>query len=438
MASTGWVEERGNGKWRLNVNCGTNEDGSRKVIRETVKAKNRDAAIKLLGKLIDRIEKGEYVEKTKQTFRAFIEKWLKSYGEKNLAPKTLYRYKQLLDSRIIPALGHLKLDQVKPVHLIELYGNLAEDGIREDGKDGPLSDSTIQYHHRVISSIMSSAVQWQVITSNPASRVKPPKVHTKHGKFYDEEQTKVLMAAVETEDIKHKTLIYLAVFCGLRCGEIMGLEWRDINFEKSVLTVRQASQYLPGIGSFTKEPKNESSKRTISVPLSVLSVLSQHKAKQDEAAAKLDNLWHGSERVFTTRDGKPAHPGWPSRWFPKFLARTIIHKPCNKVIGNTTHCPHCEKKVKDEDIIKLPPLPFHGLRHTAATIMIAQGADIKNLSSRLGHSNISTTGNIYAHALKSVDRDIADKTDAFIEKMLAPEEKEAPQEVKKPILRRVK
>ncbi len=409
MASSGWVEERGPGRWRLNVNAGTNEDGSRKVIRETVRAKNRDSAIKLLGKLIDRIEKGEYIEKSKQTFKAFVEKWLKSYAEKSLAPKILYRYKQLLDSRILPALGHLKVDQIKPMHLMEFYSNLTEDGIREDGRKGGLSERTILHHHRLISAILQDAVEWQVIPANPASRVSPPKVHKKYGNFYDEEQTKALMAAVETEKIKHKALIYLAVFCGLRCGEIMGLEWKDIDLENSTLTVRQAGQYIPGQGAFVKEPKNESSQRVISVPLRVVNVLSLHKAKQEEAAAKLDNLWHGSERVFTTRDGKPAHPEWPSQWFPKFLKRK-----------------------------NLPPLPFHGLRHTAATIMIAQGADIKNLSSRLGHSNISTTGNIYAHALKSVDRDIADKTDAFIEKMLTPEEKKSPQEVKKPVLRRVK
>ncbi|MCL5289584.1 MAG: site-specific integrase [Firmicutes bacterium] len=409
MASSGWVEDRGNGKWRLNVNCGTNADGSRRVIRETVKAKNRDAAVKLLGKLVDKIEKGQYIEPTKQTFKDFVEKWLKSYAEKNLAPKTLYRYKQILNSRVIPALGHLKIDQIKPVHLIEFYDNLSEDGIRTDGKEGKLSEETIHYHHRIISKILHDATEWQVIPANPASRVPPPKVHKKHGKFYDEEQTKVLMAAAEAEDVKHKALIYLAVFCGLRCGEIMGLEWQDIDFNKSTLTVRQASQYLPGQGVFTKEPKNESSLRVISIPLRVLNVLSQHKNNQEKLAAKLDNLWHESERVFTNRDGRPAHPGWPSRWFPKFIKRH-----------------------------KLPPLNFHGLRHTAATIMIAQGADIKNLSSRLGHSNINTTGNIYAHALKSVDRDIADKTDAFIEKMLTPEEKPQPQEAKKPVLRRVK
>lgn len=393
MASAGWVEERGKGRWRLNVNCGANEDGSRKVIRETVKAKDRDAALKKLGLFIKKVENGEYIERSKQTFKIFVEKWLKTYAEKNLAPKTLYRYKQLLDSRILPALGHIKIDKIKPVHLIEFYANLTEDGIREDGREGGLSERTILHHHRLISGILQDAVEWQVIASNPASRVSPPKVHKKHGKFYNEEQTKALMAAVETEKVKHKALIYLAVFCGLRCGEIMGLDWQDVDFKNSLLTIRQAGQYIPGQGTFTKEPKNESSQRVISMPLRVLNILSQHKAEQDDTKKELDNLWHGSDRVFTTRDGKPAHPEWPSQWFPKFLKRK-----------------------------KLPPLPFHGLRHTAATIMISQGADVRNLSSRLGHANTSTTLNIYSHALKSVDRDIAEKTDAYIEKMFSQEE----------------
>ncbi|OPX85728.1 tyrosine-type recombinase/integrase [Pelotomaculum sp. PtaB.Bin117] len=409
MASSGWVEERGKGKWRLNVNYGTNEDGSRKVIRETVKAKNRDGALRQLGLLIKRIEKGEYIEPSKQTFKAFVEKWLSAYAEKTLAPKTVYRYKQLLDSRIIPAMGHLKIDQIKPIHLVSFYSNLTEDGIREDGRKGGLSERTILHHHRLISTILQTAVEWQVIVSNPASRISPPKVHKKTGNFYNEDQTRALLDVVETEDIKHKALIYLAVFCGLRCGEIMGLEWQDINFEDSTLTVRQASQYLPGKGAFTKEPKNESSQRTISLPLRVLNVLTQHKAKQDEAAEKMDNLWKGSNRVFTTRDGKPAHPEWPSQWFPKFLKRN-----------------------------KLAPLPFHGLRHTAATIMISQGADVKNLSSRLGHANTSTTLNIYSHALKTVDKDIADKTDAYIDKLLTKEQEEPNQEEQKPVLTVVK
>lgn len=477
MASSGWVEERGKGKWRLNVNCGANDDGSRKVVRETVKAKNRDAALKQLGLLINRIEKGEYVEPAKQTFSAFVEKWLKSYAEKTLAPKTLYRYKQLLDSRILPALGHLKLDKIKPVHLIEFYGNLTEDGIREDGRKGGLSERTILHHHRLISAILQDAVEWQVIASNPASRVSPPKVHSKHGKFYNEEQTKALLAAVELEDEKHKALIYLAVFCGLRCGEIMGLEWQDIDFEKSTLTVRQAGQYIPGQGTFTKDPKNESSQRVISLPLRVLNVLSQHKAKQEEAADSRENLWHNSDRVFTTRDGKPAHPEWPSQWFPKFLRAYNIKAAFNTEIkisslsnkldaqeiasltnlkdrylklnnGNSSKNSSEKKAEVERSIISiigekglerikqskiLPPLPFHGLRHTAATIMISQGADVRNLSNRLGHANTSTTLNIYSHALKTVDKDIAEKTDAYIKKLI-PQEEQAVQEQQKNLI----
>lgn len=355
---------------------------------------------------------------------------------------------------------------------------------------------------------MTSAVQWQILPSNPASRVKPPKVTKKVGAYYDESQTAALLAAAEQEPLKYKVIIFLAIAAGLRRGELFGLEWSDIDFNNNTLEVRQASQYLPGKGVFVKGPKNETSKRKIALPASIMTLLKQYKAFHAEERLKAGDLWRGTGvlsnftelfnavspkevsvtqliktlrsqsetaekweetiqeiaervnnegflqefrkfgakaapeiaalntlsdkqlqeyvslwqeksknprggRLFTTWDGQPMHPDTISKWFPKFLARAVIHKPCNKVIGSRTHCPHCEKIVKKEDVIKLPPLPFHGLRHTAATIMIGQGAILKNVSARLGHSSIGTTGNIYGHALKSVDRDIADKLDSI-------------------------
>lgn len=281
-------------------------------------------------------------------------------------------------------MGHLKIEQIKPTHLMEFYANLQEDGIREDGKPGGLSERTILHHHRLLSSIFNDAVQWQVIPSNPASRVKPPKVQKKPGAYYDEVQTAALLAAVENESLKYKVLIHLAVATGLRRGELMGLEWQDINFDKSTLEVRQASQYVPGKGSFTKEPKNETSKRIMSVPASVMTLLKQYKVHQAEERLKVGDMWQGSNRLFTTWDGQPMHPDTISKWFPQFLKKH-----------------------------NLPPLPFHGIRHTAATILIGQGAPVKNISARLGHSNISTTMDIYGHALKSIDKEIADKLDTI-------------------------
>ena len=101
---------------------------------------------------------------------------MKEYAAKNLAPKTIFRYKELLDTRITPALGHLKIANIKPMHFLEFYNNLLEDGIRKDGKPGGLSPLTIKHHHRLIHAIFESAVQWQLLAINPVDHVTPPKV----------------------------------------------------------------------------------------------------------------------------------------------------------------------------------------------------------------------------------------------------------------------
>lgn len=381
----GSIEKRGKESWRLTVSAGIDSEGNQIRIRKTIKAKSKREAEKELAKMVTEIEKGQFVEPTKLTFADFVERWIEDYAKRNLAPKTLHRYIQILQSRILPVLGHIKVEQIKPVHLLEFYSNLTEEGIRLDGKAGKLSDTTIQYHHRVLSSIFQSAVQWQVIYNNPCSRVKPPKVKKRQSACYNEQQTADLLRALENEPLKYKVIVILALSTGLRRGELMGLEWSDINFKSNTLEVKRTSQYVPGIGVITKEPKTETSKRVISIPESVMSLLKKYKSEQAKERLEVGDLWQGSDRLFTTWDGRPMHPDTISGWFPELLNRN-----------------------------GLPRIPFHGLRHTAATLLIGQGVHAKTISSRLGHSSISTTMNIYGHALRSADREAADKIDSII------------------------
>jgi integrase len=386
----GSIEKRGENRWRLVVSGGTGPDGKRIKHTKTIQATSRREAEKELAKFVAEVEKGLYVEPSKLTFKDFVERWLRDYGESNLAPKTLFRYRQILSSRVIPAMGHLKLEQIRPVHLIEFYKNLQEDGIREDGKPGGLSAKTILYHHRVISSILNDAVEWQLIPFNPASRVKPPKVQKKQAACYDMDQVKAMLKALETEEPKYRVIVIMALLTGLRRGELMGLTWQDVDFDGGTLMVRQASQYLPGKGTFVKEPKNESSQRLLALPSSLVNILRQYKREQAEHRLKVGDLWQGSDRLFTTWDGQPMHPDTISSWFPKFLKRH-----------------------------GLPHLPFHGLRHTAATLLINKGIPLKNVSGRLGHADVGTTGNIYSHFLQSADRVIADTLDEFYQEVNA-------------------
>ncbi|PWA12078.1 site-specific integrase [Pueribacillus theae] len=380
----GSIEKRGKDSYRLIASGGRGPDGKRIKHTKTIKAPSDREARKELAKFVAEIQKGQYIEPSKLSLAEFAARWVRDYGEKNLSPTTLKRYREYLNSRILPAMGHLKLEQIKPLHLLEFYRNLQEDGIRKDGKKGGLSEQTILHHHRLISAILEAAVKWQLIALNPASRVQPPKVSKKEMKYYDEEQTLKLLAALEHAEPKYKVLVTLAIATGLRRGELLGLEWSHIDFERNTIEIKQSSLYVEGKGVITKTPKNKSSERMISAPDSVMALLREYKRIQNEERLKLGDIWQHSDRLFTTWDGKPMHPNTVNNWFPKFLRKN-----------------------------KLDPLPFHGLRHTAATLLIGKGVHVKTISNRLGHANISTTMDIYGHALQSSDQEAADKINDF-------------------------
>ncbi|OAT82238.1 site-specific integrase [Desulfotomaculum copahuensis] len=381
----GWVEKRGENKWRLNVPGGTGPDGHRKTFRKGVEAPSKREAEKLLDLFSAEVLKGQYVEPSKLTFKQFAERWLRDYAEPELAPKTVHRYRELLVSRIFPAMGHLKTEDIKPIHLIEFYRNLAEDGLRLDGKMGKLSGSTIHHHHRLLSSILNDAVEWGVIPHSPAARVKPPKVKRRQADCYDREQTAAMLAALDDEPLKYKAAVVLTVASGIREGELMGLTWRDVDFGNGTIEVLRASQSLPGMGTFTKGTKNETSERLIALPASVMELLKQHKAHQAEERLRAGDLWQGTDRVFATWDGRPMYTYTVGKWFSKFLVRH-----------------------------NLPHIKFHALRHTSASLLLAKGIPLKSVSARLGHATTGTTADIYAHALQSVDRQAADTMDEIL------------------------
>lgn len=469
------IEKRGNNSYRLTVSCGYDKQGKKIIKRKTIdlshiSPKKQQAEIeKQLILFQQEVENGMFLDAGKITFEQFVQKWLKDYAEPTLAPKTLFSYKELLNGRIIPALGHIKLNKLQPNHLIDFYSNLRENGIRLDtkyvskenfsetisksgltfhdilinahvtqrtishlknhknissaiafkvsesigikhdtlfdsvNKKGSLSGKTILYHHRVISSILTCAVQWQYILSNPASRVKPPKVDKKEARHFNVEQISYIFELINNEPIKYKAMVYLCVFGGMRAGELNGLEWSDLDTTNNTLKIKQTSQYLPGKGTFTKSTKNQSSERIISLPEIVMAVLREYKLWQNSEKATMGNLWNDTcTRIFTTAEGNPIFPQTLGKWFSKFIKR---HN--DKILNDDT--------IKKEDKVKylIDNVNFHGLRHTSATLLINQGVDIATVSKRLGHAEVSTTLNIYTHALQKSDKAASDKLESL-------------------------
>ncbi|MBP3597552.1 MAG: site-specific integrase [Clostridia bacterium] len=216
--------------------------------------------------------------------------------------------------------------------------------------------------------MLHKAVYWQLLYSNPCERVQPPKTRKPKRRYYDDEQCKTLISGLNelsADEIKYKVAIILTIFTGVRLGELLGLEWSDIDFNNGIISINKSSQYLADKGIFTKEPKTESSIRDVAIPDFVVSLLDEYKAVYGE-------LWTNSNRLFVQSGGKPMHLSTISKWFVKYVGQ-----------------------------IGLPVINFHGLRHTNATLLISQNIDIAVVASRLGHAHISTTFNFYVHPIIS-------------------------------------
>lgn len=396
----GSIEQRGKNTYRLIVSDGYGIGGKRKRYTKTVQCKNKTEAQKELARFVVEIESGGNVNVQKMTFEAFSEKWITDYAEPNLMPKTIYVYKGYLNSKINPCIGHLELTCITPIILLDFYKHLQVDYRKKDGK--PLSMNSIIKYHKLINTIFKSAIDWDLVKTNPASKIKPGKAVKPKVEYYNEEELQTLLVAILEAPLKYRSAVMITVAAGLRLGELGALKWSNIDFKKLTIEVEKSSQYLPDRGTFEKDPKNETSKRVISVPLSIMDIIREYRVEELEKKLQCGSLWVDNDYMFTQWNGVPMHPHTPSEWFTKFIKRNNLKK-----------------------------ITFHQLRHTSATLLINAGLNVKAISARLGHSNASTTLNIYSHALKSMDQVASDKIGNIIFGDNSNESKSVPNNVPK-------
>ncbi len=243
-----------------------------------------------------------------------------------------------------------------------------------DYAEKQLKAKTIQHYHRFISSILQTAVQWQIILYNPCDRVKPPKVEQKESRFLDDVEVMELFHCLEKQPIQYKTLITLLVYTGMRRGEVCGLKWSDIDFNNQTITIQRTLLYLPNKGIFEDTPKTNTSQRIIKVADTALQLLKEHKRNQSIQRLQCGDQWQELNYIFAQWNGKPIHPDSLTAWFKQFINKN-----------------------------QLPDVSIHSLRHTNASLLIANGVNITTVSKRLGHATTATTTKIYAHAIKSAD-----------------------------------
>ncbi len=362
------------------------------------------------------VENGETFENIK--FAEVAEKWLE-YVKANLSPK--YHIESERKLKVInPEIGHIPLKKLKKAHIQALYKKLEETPRIVKTKDGQTiekykSPETIRHYHRLVSAILTKAVQWDFIDSNPClgKKIDLPKRERYKPRYLQDDEVIQFVGLLEDAPVEYKTFLSLLIYTGMRNAECMGLEWQDIDFQNSMINIARTSQYLPKKGIITKDCKNTSSERALKVVPEVITLLKQYKAWQAEERLKKGEYWKANpnnskekhcdswntckskkdkkspycpkhetckeyksiDRLFTQWNGVPMYPHSPYQFLKKFIAKH-----------------------------NLPDFNIHSLRHTNISLLIMQGVPLPTVAKLAGHADTATTARIYSHSIKTAEQ----------------------------------
>lgn len=310
-------------------------------------------------------------------FETFCEEWFEDYAKTNLRNTTYERLLQLR-GRIYPVIGHMRMDKITPRQIQAFVNSLSKEGANErTGK--PLAPKTIRHNLSLISDVFSYAVKMGVVAENPCSKVTIPKGEVKEKQIYTPAEVEKFLTLLNDEPLKYRTFFYLMIYSGFRRGEMLGLEWKDVDFENNIISVRRTSNYTAKKGVYTDTTKTKRSQRTLKFPQFIMDMLKEYKEQQDAEALRLGDRWVETDRLYVKWDGRPMQNGTPYFWLGEF----------------------CEKH----------DLPFYGLhsfRHLFCSLLVNQGVDIVTVSGALGHSCVSTTSNVYCHMFQEAQAKVSD------------------------------
>lgn len=369
------IEKRGK-SYRITASCGYDVDGTQErprmtwrpdpgmTDRQIEKELNRRAV------LFEEECKQGFTEKSVKFEEFTRQRYFIDYVPENLRIRTITEYHRY-EKRTYQFIGYLRMDKITPTQIQKFVRWL----LKGDKSYKPLSKKSAKNYLSFVSSVFEYAIQMRAAKNNPCHSVKIKIGEKEERDCYTLEEAQHFLDLLLKELLCYQAFFTLAIYGGYRRGELCGLEWKDIDFDTGVVSIRRTSEYTKDQGTFTDTTKTKKSQRSLKMPDEVIEILRKYHAKQSQDRLKAGDRWGNSDRLFVGWNGKPINPNSPYKWMRRFCERNGLRHPKGAL---------------------------HSLRHLNASLLITSGADAKTVSAALGHSQVSTTLNIYTHTFERV------------------------------------
>ncbi len=368
--------------WEARYTAGI-DAGTGKQIQKSISGKTQKEVTQKLKEVLHQLDTGTYNTPSKMTVAAWLDIWLSEYVKQSCKPLTYDTYKSRVEIHIKPAFGNVALQALTTVQIQKFLNSCTT--------DKNLSPKSIKNIHGILHKALEQAVKLHYITYNQADACELPRQVKKEIKPLDENEIAKFLDAIANGE-EFKNLFTVALFTGMREGEICGLSWDAVNFKDGTITVKQQLQKGKEKGSqyYISTTKNDKARVITAAPY-VMQILRETKSQQFTARLQLGATWNNEwNLVFTKNDGS-------------FI-------PCQTVLK------HFKKAAAR---IGCPDARFHDLRHTYAVTSLQEGDDIKTVQQNLGHATASFTLDVYGHVSEKMKKESAARMERFINKIRA-------------------
>jgi integrase len=382
----GHIRECGPQSFQLKIDIGRSAEGKRLVEYHRFYGSKRAAQTRLT-ELLSAVDKRAHVPRSTLTVGAHVAERIEQWVRLGVAsPKTAERYRELLRNQIVPHLGAIVLQDLKAADISRWHATLLDSG-RKDG-DGGLSALTVRHAHRLLGKALREAQRFDLVVRDPTIGERPPKVVREEVVILTGDEARAIVTKLVDNPIYPKAIV--ALFTGLRRSELLALKWSSIDLDRKTLRVVEALEETAA-GLRFKTPKSRAGKREITLPDIVVAVLRDHRKRQSEQRMKLGaGRLPADALVFSRLDGGPLSPNALSKEWAKAAASIGVKAT------------------------------LHAARHTHVSFLIDAGINVVKISRRVGHADIATTLNVYAHLFDAREDKSAEAINAAVAGLLGP------------------